>query len=101
MSPGGASDGEWEKIIAGEKLIWSALVGPDTEQEKLQHRTSAHPNEEDKIRGSIKWEENQTGENEPQNQIAQTPTAPRSTSKTKGNKTEFSIKEQQDYNQSM
>jgi hypothetical protein len=54
MSPGGASDGEWEKIIAGEKLIWSALVGPDTEQEKLQHRTSAHPNEEDKIRGSIK-----------------------------------------------
>jgi hypothetical protein len=35
-------------------LIWAALLGPKTEQEKLRHRTNMHPRKEDDIRGGIK-----------------------------------------------
>jgi hypothetical protein len=75
------------------------LIGPETEQEKFQHRTIAHPTKEDEIRGSIKQEENRTGENEPQIKSPKHKRTPRSTSNTKENKTKFSIKELQDYNE--
>jgi hypothetical protein len=47
-------------------VIWAALLGLKTEQEKLRHRTNVHPRKEDDIQGGIKREELWTAENEPQ-----------------------------------
>jgi hypothetical protein len=80
-----------------EAMVFTSELRPHYSQQ-----VSEQENGEQKSRQeNLSTRENQGRGNHLQDRITQTRTTPKSTSNTQGNKTDFSIEEQQDYNGSM
>jgi predicted transcriptional regulator len=92
---------ETDRIEKHEFQRMKAMIFTSELRSRYSQRVLEQENGDQKSQQeNLSARENQWRENQLQDRIAQTRTSPKSSSNTKGNKTYFSIEEQQDYNRS-